>query len=162
MSINHKIAELRKARGLTQEQLAGKLYVTRQAVSRWENGETAPGIDMVKLLAATFEVPVAELLELPPEGSFCQSCGMYLTDDDHRAKNADGTPSMDWCEWCGIDGSAAPDETMDELIERCAPFMVESGSFATIDEAVSLLGAVLPQLKRWRNGTGSSDPSHSS
>lgn len=151
MTINEKIAELRKSSDLTQEQLAGKLYVTRQAVSRWENGETAPGIDMIKLLAATLDVPITELLELPPEGSFCQSCGMYFTEDEHRATNSDGTPSADWCEWCGIEGCVAPDETMEELIERCAPFMVESGSFNTVDEAVSLLGAVLPQLKRWKD-----------
>lgn len=151
MAIGETITELRKAAGLTQEQLAGKLYVTRQAVSRWENGETTPGIDMVKLLALTLNVPVAELMDMPPEGSFCQSCGMYLTDDEQRATNQDGTPSADWCVWCGIEGSAAPDESMEDLIERCAPFMVESGAFNTIDEAVSLLGAVLPHLKRWRN-----------
>lgn len=150
MAINQQIAELRKAAGLTQEQLASKLYVTRQAVSRWENGETVPGIDMIKLLAATLDAPITKLLELPPEGSFCQSCGMYLVGDEHRAVNPDGTPSADWCEWCGIEGDANPDETMEELIERCAPFMVESGSFKTVDEAVSLLGAVLPQLKRWK------------
>ena len=43
-----------------------------------------------------------------------------------------------------------PEESMEELIERCAPYMVESGSFKTVDEAASLLGVVLPQLKRWR------------
>ena len=39
---------------------------------------------------------------------------------------------------------------MEDLIERCAPMMVEAGSFQSVDEAVSLLGAVLPQLKRWK------------
>lgn len=151
MSINLKIAELRKAKNLTQEQLAKKLYVTRQAVSRWENGETTPSIDMTKLLAISLDVPVAELMEMPPEGSFCQSCGMYLSNNEDRAIEPDGTPSADWCKWCGIEGSENPDETLEELIERCAPYMVESGSFRTIDEAVSLLGAVLPQLKRWRS-----------
>lgn len=151
MAINEKIAELRKSRGLTQDQLAQKLYVTRQAVSRWENGETTPGIDMTKLLATTFNVPLTELLELPPEGTFCQSCGMYLANDEDRFKNEDGTLASEWCKWCGENGSANPDETMEELIERCAPFMVESGSFKTVDEAVSLLGAVLPQLKRWKS-----------
>lgn len=149
MSINLKIAELRKARNLTQEQLAKKLYVTRQAVSRWENGETTPGIDMTKLLAITLDVPVTELMEMPLEGSFCQSCGMYLSDDGDRAIEPGGALSSDWCKWCGIEGSENPEETLEELIERCAPYMVESGSFKTVDEAVSLLGTVLPQLKRW-------------
>lgn len=151
MAFNTKLAELRKQCGLTQEHLAREIFVTRQAVSRWENGETSPGIDMVKLLAVTLDVPVTELMELPPEGSFCQSCGMYLDGDGDRAHDPDGAVSKDWCKWCGVDGSEAPDETMEELIERCAPYMVESGSFKTIDEAVSLLGAVLPQLKRWKD-----------
>lgn len=151
MSIGTKIAELRKANDLTQEQLANKLYVTRQAISRWENGETTPGIDMTKLLALTFNVSVTELMEMPPGGSFCQSCGMYLASDEDRAISPDGSPSQDWCRWCGIDGSEEPNESMEELIERCAPFMVESGAFKTIDEAVSLLGTVLPQLKRWKD-----------
>ena len=49
MKLNETIAEARKRKGLTQEQLAQKLYVTRQAVSRWERGEVVPGIDMLKL-----------------------------------------------------------------------------------------------------------------
>lgn len=151
MAVNQKIAELRKSRGLTQGDLAAKLYVTRQAVSRWENGETSPGIDMLKLLAVTLDVPITELLELPPEGTYCQCCGMpFFTDKDH-AVNPDGTPSQDWCADCVKDGEFMPyRSTMEGVIETCAPYMVESGSFANLDEAVSLLGAVLPQLKRWK------------
>ena len=151
MAINQKIAELRKTRHLTQEDLAARLYVTRQAVSRWENGEPSPGIDMLKLLAVTLDVSIAELLELPPEGTCCQCCGMpFFTDKDH-AVNPDGTLSQDWCTDCFKDGEFMPHcGTMEEVIETCAPYMVESGSFASIDEAVSLLGAVLPQLKRWK------------
>lgn len=133
MSISESIKAHREARGMTQQQLAERLYITRQAVSRWETGETTPGIDM------------------PPEGTFCQSCGMYLANDEDRAQAADGTPETDWCKWCVEDGELVnPEESMEELIERCAPYMVESGSFKTVDEAASLLGVVLPQLKRWR------------
>ena len=53
MAIKDVLPTIRQERGLTQQQLAEKLYVTRQAVSRWETGETAPGIDMIKLLADT-------------------------------------------------------------------------------------------------------------
>ncbi len=154
MALKDKLPELRERAGLTQQALAEKLFVTRQAVSRWETGETTPGIDMTKLIATTLGAPITELLEMPPEGFFCQSCGMYLTGDDDRARAADGTPEADWCKWCVEDGAIVnPDETMEEMIERCAPYMVQSGSFATVDEAVSLLGAVLPQLKRWRRRT---------
>lgn len=52
MAIKDVLPLLRHERGMTQEELASKLFVTRQAVSRWENGDTAPNIDMTKLLAA--------------------------------------------------------------------------------------------------------------
>ena len=74
MSISESIKAHREARSMTQQQLAERLYITRQAVSRWETGETTPGIDMTKLIAATLDVPIAELLDMPPEGTFCQSC----------------------------------------------------------------------------------------
>lgn len=151
MPISESIKAHREARGMTQQQLAERLYITRQAVSRWETGETTPGIDMTKLIAATLDVPIAELLDMPPEGTFCQSCGMYLANDEDHAQAADGTPETDWCKWCVEDGELVnPKESMEELIERCAPYMVESGSFKTVDEVASLLGVVLPQLKRWR------------
>ena len=83
MAIGDVLVRIRKERNLTQEDLARKLYVTRQAVSRWENGETTPGIDMCKLIAATCDVPVALLLEMP-DGAYCQSCGMpFYQEKDH-------------------------------------------------------------------------------
>lgn len=151
MALKDKLPELRERAGFTQQTLAGKLFVTRQAISRWETGETTPGIDMTKLLAITLDVPIAELLEMPPTGHFCQACGMYLTRDEDRAPLPDGTFAEDWCQWCGNEAANTEGMTVDDMVELCAPHMVESGAFATRDEAVSLLGAVLPQLKRWRN-----------
>ena len=51
MAFAEKLVAVRRAHNLTQDQLAEKLYVTRQAVSRWERGEVTPGIDMMKLIA---------------------------------------------------------------------------------------------------------------
>lgn len=150
MAVGELLPKLREERGLTQQQLADRLYVTRQAVSRWERGETRPGIDMLKLIAAALDVPVTLLLEMPPEGAFCQSCGMYLTRDEDRAHAVDGTPSDEWCAWCvREDGSYAADCTMEEMIELCAPMMAQANDVAP-DEAISLMGVVLPQLRRWR------------
>ncbi len=150
MPVNELLPKLREERGLTQQQLADKLYVTRQAVSRWECGETKPGIDMLKLIAVTLDVPVAMLLEMPSEGTFCQSCGMFLAQDETRAHNADGTLSDEWCKWCvNEDGGYATDCTMEEMIEFCAPMMAQGNDVAP-DEAISLMRVVLPELKRWK------------
>ena len=76
MKLNETISKARKRKGLTQEQLVQKLYVTRQAVSRWERGEVVPGIDMLKLIAITLEEPIVHLLDMPEH--YCESCGMML------------------------------------------------------------------------------------
>ncbi len=62
MDFNEKLRDLRKQRGLTQEELAKKLYVSRTAVSKWESGKGYPGIDMLKSIAKYFSVSIDELL----------------------------------------------------------------------------------------------------
>ena len=98
MLLKDMLPRLRAERGLTQQDLAEKLYVTRQAVSRWETGETAPGIDMVKLIASVFDVPIVSLLDMPEH--YCQSCGMMLTDESQYAVDDDGNHTHDWCKCC--------------------------------------------------------------
>lgn len=56
------IAAIRKEKGLTQEQLGEKLYVTGRAVSKWERGDSAPGVDLLEKLAAELDITVTELL----------------------------------------------------------------------------------------------------
>lgn len=56
METKDVILELRTKRGLSQDDLAEKVMVTRQAVSRWENGETVPNTDTLKLLSKEFDV----------------------------------------------------------------------------------------------------------
>lgn len=147
MAIKDVLLRLRRERGLTQEDLAKKLFITRQAVSRWETGETAPGIDMTKLIAVTLDVPVTELLEMPEH--YCQSCGMMFTAPDQHGHEADGTEVEDFCRWCYDDGAYTYEATMEDMIEDCAPRMAEAMGW-TVDESASLLGAVLPTLKRWK------------
>jgi len=62
MEFGKKLQELRKQKGLTQEELAGALYVSRTAVSKWESGRGYPSIDSLKAIAAFFSVTVDELL----------------------------------------------------------------------------------------------------
>lgn len=62
MDFNEKLQELRKQKGLTQEELAQTLYVSRTAVSKWESGRGYPNIDSLKALATYFSVSVDDLL----------------------------------------------------------------------------------------------------
>lgn len=62
MEFNEKLQELRKQKGLTQEELANKLYVSRTAVSKWESGRGYPNIDSLKSMARFFGVTVDVLL----------------------------------------------------------------------------------------------------
>ena len=62
MEFNVKLQELRKQKGLTQEELAEMLFVSRTAVSKWESGRGMPNIDSLKAIAKFFSVTIDELL----------------------------------------------------------------------------------------------------
>ena len=62
MEFNEKLQELRKSKGLTQEELAEKLYVSRTAVSKWESGRGYPNIDSLKEISNYFSVTIDDLL----------------------------------------------------------------------------------------------------
>ena len=74
METKEIIHELRTRRSLSQDELAEKIFVTRQAVSRWENGETVPNVDTLKLLSKFFDVSINTLLGSPRQ-LVCQCCG---------------------------------------------------------------------------------------
>ena len=77
MQTKDVLLTLRTQHGLSQDEVAEKVYVTRQAVSRWETGETTPNTDTLKLLAALFDVSIDMLLgESRP--LICRHCGMTL------------------------------------------------------------------------------------
>ena len=62
MELNEKLQELRKQKGLTQEELAEVLYVSRTAISKWESGRGYPNIDSLKAIAKFFCVSIDDLL----------------------------------------------------------------------------------------------------
>ena len=62
MEFHEKLQELRKGRGLTQEELADALYVSRTAISKWESGRGCPSIDSLKEISNYFSVTIDDLL----------------------------------------------------------------------------------------------------
>lgn len=148
MPMKDTIAEVRAEKGITQEQMAHDLYVTRQAVSRWENGETSPGIDMVKLICVTYGVPLERFFDMPVE-YYCQCCSMPIADASLHGTEADGSASASYCKWCYQDGDfIAKDVDMDEFIEATAQLEADALGI-TREEAVSLMATLLPHLGRW-------------
>lgn len=149
MALKDTIAQIRQEAGVTQEEMARRLYVTRQAVSRWETGETAPGIDMVKLICVTFGVPLERFFDMP-QSYYCQCCSMPMPEPELHGTEADGSPSEDFCRYCYDHGDfTATGVTMDEFIEATAPMEADALGISR-DEAVSLMATLLPHLKRWR------------
>jgi len=145
MNTKDVIYELRVKNGLSQDDLAEKVFVTRQAVSRWENGETVPGTETLKLLSGLFNVSINTLLGSPRK-LICQCCGMPL-EDSIIGRNKDGTLNEDYCQWCYADGTYTYSD-MDELIDVCVGHMV-SEDF-TEEQARSYMKQMLPRLDYWK------------
>ena len=120
MEIREILKCLREKRGLTQEQLAEKVMVTRQAVSRWETGETQPNTDTLKLLSLLFDVSVNTLLGSPRQ-LICQCCGMPLSEDGFISREANGAFNENYCKWCYADG-----EFRYQSKEELADFLMKS------------------------------------
>ena len=117
MDTKEVLFELRTKKGLSQDELAEKVFVTRQAVSRWENGETVPNTESLKLLSNLFGVSINTLLGAPRQ-LVCQCCGMPL-EDELIGRNHDGTLNEDYCKWCYADGEYR--RTGTRVYERNAP-----------------------------------------
>ena len=145
MDTKDVILELRTKRGLSQDDLAEQLYVTRQAVSRWETGETIPTTETLKLLSALFDVSINTLLGAPRR-LICQCCGMPL-EDAAISREPDGTFNEDYCKWCYADG-AFTYQSMDALIDFCAGHMAND-AFPP-EQVRAYLQSLLPTLKHWQ------------
>ncbi|MDO4312588.1 MAG: zinc ribbon domain-containing protein [Eubacteriales bacterium] len=114
------LRNLREKNNLTQEQLAEHLQVTRQAISRWETGETQPNTDTLKLLSQVFNVSINTLLGSPRQ-LICQCCGMPLNEDSLISREPDGNYNEDYCKWCYTDGNfvyQSKDSLLDYLIKN--------------------------------------------
>ena len=145
MDAQNVIYRLRTQKGLSQDDVAEKVFVTRQAVSRWENGDTVPNTETLKLLSKLFNVSINTLLGSPRQ-LVCQCCGMPL-EDSIIGRDRDGTPNEDYCQWCYADGTYTYSD-MDDLIEVCIPNLVSQGF--TEEQAREYLKQNLPHLDYWK------------
>ena len=145
MDTKDVIFDLRTKRGLSQDDLAEKVFVTRQAVSRWENGETVPNTETLKLLSKLFDVSINTLLGAPRR-LICQCCGMPL-EDALISREKDGTTNENYCKWCYADGTYTYGD-MDDLIDVCVRHMVNE-SFSE-EQARAYLKQLLPTLDYWK------------
>jgi transcriptional regulator with XRE-family HTH domain len=139
------ILELRTKNGLSQNELADKIYVTRQAVSRWEIGETVPNIEALKLLSKLFDVSINTLLGSPRK-LICQCCGMPL-EDSSISKEPDGAFNEEYCKWCYADGKFAY-TSLEELTDFLVKHM--SNEKLSPEQAKTYFKQQLQQLDYWK------------
>lgn len=145
METKDVILELRSRNGLSQDALAEKLYVTRQAVSRWETGETLPNVQTLKLLSQLFDVSINTLLGSPRE-LICQCCGMPL-DDASISREPDGSFNEEYCKWCYADGQFVY-TSLAELTDFLVGHMANENW--PPEQARAYFEAQLPRLNHWK------------
>lgn len=145
METKDVLLKLRSEKGVSQEELAKQVFVTRQAVSRWENGDTVPNSETLKRLSIYFNVSINTLLG-SPRNLICQCCGMPL-DDASISRGPDGSFYEDYCKWCYDDG-----KFIYQSVEELTDFLVDHMPLGdwTKEEARSFFEKQLPTLKHWR------------
>ena len=145
METGNILYNLRTERGLSQDELAEKVFVTRQAVSRWENGDTVPGTETLKLLSKLFDVSINTLLGAPRQ-LICQCCGMPL-DDSTISKEPDGSFNEEYCKWCYTEGEFKY-TSIEQLIDFCVEHM--SSENWPPEQVRAHMEAVVPNLNHWK------------
>ena len=141
------LKKIREENNLTQEQFAERVLVTRQAVSRWETGETQPNTETLKILSKEFNVSINTLLGSPRQ-LYCQCCGMPLYDDGDISREPDGFFNEDYCKWCYTDGDFVY-QSKDALLDFLMEHMPNPENLEYDDRRLQYDG-LLSQLKHWK------------
>lgn len=144
METKEVILKIREKNGLSQSELAERLHVTRQAVSRWENGETVPSTDILVDISRKFDVSINTLLGSPRK-LICQCCGMPLL-DEYISRESDGTFNEEYCKWCYVDGKIV--YTFDSLLDYLVDHR-ENKEWAE-EDARKYFEGNLKQLNYWK------------
>lgn len=144
METKEVILKIREKNGLSQNELAERLHVTRQAVSRWENGETVPSTDILVDISREFDVSINTLLGSPRK-LICQCCGMPLL-DEYISRESDGAFNEEYCKWCYVDGKIV--YTFDSLLDYLVDHR-ENKEWAE-EDARKYFEGNLKQLNYWK------------
>ena len=147
MNASEVLKNIRINNKLTQDEMAAKLFVTRQAISRWETGETVPNTDTLKLISKTFDISINTLLGSPRK-LICQVCGMPLEDDSLISREPDNNFNEEYCKWCYNDGEFTY-KSLDELLDFLSSHM--SNDNFTPEQAREYFAKQLPELNYWKN-----------
>ena len=147
MEVQEILKKLREKNNLTQEEMANRVNVTRQAVSRWENGETQPNPEMLKVLSREFDVSINTLLGSPRQ-LYCQCCGMPLSEDSMISRERDNSFNEDYCKWCYADGEFLY-TTKESLIDFMMQHMPNPQNQSE-SERRQFFESQLSNLKHWK------------
>ena len=148
MEVKEILKRLREQHGMTQEQFAQRLHITRQGVSRWETGETQPNTEMLKQISREFDVSIDTLLGVP-RAPICQCCGMPLEDQTLLSREPDGAVNADYCKWCYAGGQFTY-ATKDKLIDFMVAHMPNPQNLPP-KELRALYDQHLSQLGYWKS-----------
>lgn len=150
MKIKKTLKKLRIDHGLTQDEMAKKLMLSRQAISRWETGETEPNVETLKVISKTFNISINTLLG-SPRALVCQVCGMPLEEDEYISKDKKGYLNEKFCKWCFINGEHRFDEdNFDTLVDECVQSMLQLNPNYQEDQVRIMFKENLPKLKYWQ------------
>ena len=145
METKEILRRLREEHDLTQEAMAQRLHLSRQAVSRWETGETVPNTETLKLLSQLFDVSINTLLGSPRQ-LICQCCGMPL-EDANISREPDGTFNEDYCKWCYADGKFIY-TSLEKLLDFLEGHM--SNEAWPPEQVRAYFETQLPKLNHWK------------
>lgn len=136
---------------MTQDEFAQELHVTRQAVPRWENGETAPTIDTLKSISELFKVDVCTIIGI---GATCQSCSWPLNEADFLGTNVDKGVNINYCGHCHAEGKFSQESSIAEMVNSLIAgleyFNEAKGTKYTEEEARKFFTKHLATLPRWK------------
>ena len=147
METKDVLKKIREENNLTQDQFAERVLVTRQAVSRWETGETQPNTETLKILSREFNVSINTLLGSPRQ-LYCQCCGMPLNEDLNISREPNGDFNEDYCKWCYTEGDFVY-KSKDALLDFLVDHMPNPENLGDSERRAQYDGW-LSQLKHWK------------